>query len=373
MMPAVRSASSLVLAIVAVAAHGAGARADDDEVTVTTLVRGDSDGTVVVSPSARARVEVLDELTHVDAEYTADVWTSASIDVRTAATMPVSEQRDEINAGLSRQIDDFLVRGGYRYSVENDYEAHSGIVAGTLDLEGHCSIFELRLTAEQDTVGRSGDETFSRPLTVFGGRLGYTQVIDAEMVVQAAYELSHAEGFLSSPYRFVGIGGDGRCGGSAELCVPETHPGARTRHAIVVRARRALSEEVSVHLDYRFYVDDWGLYANTAAAQLGWMHDEHGLFAFRYRLHQQGAAAFYRSTYPAPSGTLQFVTRDRELSPLWTHRLALSYEREVELGEAGPTLRIAAALGGTYLFYEDFVGLGDVFAIDGTVSVGVEL
>jgi hypothetical protein len=212
------------------------------------------------------------------------------------------------------------------------------MISGALDLADHNSTLELRLTAEGDRVGRSGDELFSRPLTVLGGRFGYTQVIDPQMLVQLAYEIGHAEGFQSSPYRFVGVGGDGRCGGTAMLCVPETHPSVRTRHALVVRGRRAFDDQLSLHLDYRFYVDDWGLYANTAALQLNWMHDEDGLFALRYRLHQQGAAAFYRSTYPEPSGTLRFVTRDRELSPLWTHRVALSYERGVPLGDAGPRL-----------------------------------
>ena len=346
---------------------------DGDEVRVSTLVRGDTDTTVVVNPSVRARVELFDPDTHVDAEYTADIWTSASIDIRTAATLAVTEQRDELNAGIDRRIEDFTLRGGYRFSSENDYEAHGGMISGALDLADHNSTLELRLTAEGDRVGRSGDELFSRPLTVLGGRFGYTQVIDPQMLVQLAYELGHAEGFQSSPYRFVGIGGDGRCGGTAMLCVPETHPSVRTRHAFVVRARRAFDDQLSLHLDYRFYVDDWGLYANTAALQLNWMHDEDGLFALRYRLHQQGAAAFYRSTYPEPSGTLRFVTRDRELSPLWTHRVALSYERGVPLGDAGPRLRIAAALGGTAILYEDFVGLSEVFAIDGTLSLGVEL
>lgn len=373
MMPALRSSLLGLALALAFAAQSGHVQADDDEVRVSTLVRGDTDTTVVVSPSVRARIEVLDEDTHVDAEYTADIWTSASIDVRTAATMAVTEQRDELNAGLERRIDDFSVRGGYRYSVENDYEAHGGIIAGSLDLEGHCTIFDLQLAAEHDTVGRSGDALFSRPLTRFGGRLGYTQVIDPSMVIQFAYELSHLEGFLSSPYRFVGIGGDGRCGGTAGLCVPETHPGERTRHALVLRGRRAIDDHVSVHIDYRFYVDDWALIANTVAAQLSWMHDENGLFALRYRLHQQTSAAFYRSSYPTPSGTLQFVTRDRELSALFTHRLALSYERDVMIGDAGPTVRIAAALGGTYILYEDFVGLSDVLALDGTLSIGVEL
>ncbi|MFN9812796.1 MAG: DUF3570 domain-containing protein [Deltaproteobacteria bacterium] len=365
--------SLLVAVLAATAAHRALRAEDGDEVRVSTLVRGDTDTTVVVNPSVRARVELFDPDTHIDAEYTADIWTSASIDIRTAATQAVTEQRDELNAGIDRRIEDFTLRGGYRYSSENDYEAHGGLVSGALDLADHNSTLELRLTAENDRVGRSGDEIFSRPLTVFGGRLGYTQVIDPQMVVQVAYELGHAEGFQSSPYRFVGIGGDGRCNGTALLCVPETHPSVRTRHAFVARGRRAFDDHLSAHLDYRFYIDDWGLYANTAAVQLNWMHDEHGLLALRYRLHQQGAAGFYRSTYPDPSGTLRFVTRDRELSPLWTHRLGLSYERGIALGEAGPELRIAAALGGTYLSYADFVGLTEVLALDGTISLGVEL
>lgn len=349
------------------------ASAEEDQVVVGALLRTDTDGTQVVSPSARARVEVLDEQTHVDAEYTADIWSSASIDIRTAATMRVDEQRDELNAGLDRRFDDFLVRGGYRFSIENDYEAHGGVLSGSQDFADHNTTIELRLSAEHDTIGRSGDDFFRREQTLFGGRLSYTQVIDPNMVVQGAYELSHAEGFQSSPYRFVGIGGDGSCGGTAQLCVPETHPNARTRHAIVLRARRAFDDHVSLHADYRFYADDWGLVGNTAALQLNWRHDEHGLLALRYRMHNQMAASFYLSRYPMPSGTLQFVTRDRELSPLWTHRLAVAYERDIDLGEAGPTVRIGGALGGTYLDYQDFVGLTEVVAVDLTLTLGVEL
>jgi hypothetical protein len=350
-----------------------GAAAEDDEVRVGTLLRTDTDGTQVISPSARTRLEVLDELTHVDAEYTADIWSSASIDIRTAATMPVTEQRDELNAGLDRRIDDFVVRGGYRFSIEPDYEAHGGVISGTADFADHNTTIEVRFNAEHDAISRSGDELFDRDQTVFGGRATYTQVIDPNMVIQAAYEMIHAEGFLSSPYRFVGIGGDGVCAGTAELCVPETHPNARTRHAIVARGRRAFDDHVSLHVDYRFYYDDWGVISNTAAVQLNWMHDDDGLLAARYRLYNQTAATFYRARYPQPMGELLFVTRDRELSPMWTHRLSVSYEREIDLGDAGPQMRLAAALGGTLLDYQDFVGLTQVVAVDLALNVGVEL
>lgn len=365
---------ALGMLIVAIATGtGARAAAEDDQIVVGTLLRTDTDGTHVISPSARARVELFDEQTHVDAEYTADIWTSASIDVRTAATLAVDEQRDELNVGLDRRFDDFVVRGGYRFSIENDYEAHGGVLSGSQDFADHNTTIELRLSAEHDAIGRSGDDFFARERTLLGGRLTYTQVIDPSTLVQGAYEISYADGFQSSPYRFVGIGGDGSCSGTAQLCVPEAHPNVRTRHALVVRGRRAIDDRISVHADYRFYADDWGLIGNTVTLQLNWAHDEAGLLALRYRLHNQGAASFYRARYPMPAGTLFYATRDRELSPLWSHRVALAYEREVDLGEAGPRLRVAGALGGTYLDYQDFVGLDEVLAVDLTLTVGVEL
>ncbi len=349
------------------------ARAEDDVLEAGVLLRADTDTTEVVSPRARGRVRIFDDETHFDVEYMADVWTSASIDIRTAATTAVTEQRDELNFGLDRRFEDVLVRGGYRFSIEHDYESHGGVLSGSHDFADHNTTVELLLRAQYDAVGRAGDPLFRREQAVVGARLTYTQVIDPMMVMQAAYEAIHAAGYQASPYRFVGIGGDGLCAGTAQLCVPETHPNARTRHAIVVRGRRAFDDHVSLHLDYRFYVDDWELIANTAAAQLNWLPDERSLFALRYRFHGQTAASFYRSRYPMPDGTLTFVTRDRELSPIFTHRVGLSYERDVDLTDAGPRLRIAGALGGTYLDYQDFVGLSEVLAVDLTLTVGVEL
>ena len=366
--------SRLAAAIVGlVSLASAAAVLADDDVRAGILLRYDTDTTEVISPHARGRFRVLDEHTHVDLEYTADIWTSASIDVRTAATVAVTEQRDEINAGVDRELGDVTLRGGYRFSIEHDYQAHGGVLGLAHDFADNNATIDVMLRAEYDAVTRSGDTRFSRELAVFGGRATYTQVIDPQMLVQGAFELSYLSGFQSSPYRYVGIGGDGRCGGTAQLCVPEAHPGSRVRSALVLRARRALTEQLSLHADYRFYVDDWAVYSNTAALQLNWSPDERTLVAFRYRFYQQGPAWFYRSVYALGPEPLVYASRDRELSQLWTHRLAVSFERSIDLAEAGPTMRIGAALAGTYIGYDDFVGLSEVMAVDLTVDVGVEL
>src|SRR5690606_22520195 len=85
-----RRYAAAAAAMISAALVADGAAANDG--AVSTFVRGDSDATVVVSPRAAARVALGDLGTTVDAAYSADVWTSASIDVRTAATVPITAQ-----------------------------------------------------------------------------------------------------------------------------------------------------------------------------------------------------------------------------------------------------------------------------------------
>jgi hypothetical protein len=99
----------------------------------------------------------------------------------------------------------------------------------------------------------------------------------------------------------------------------------------------------------------------------------------RYRFYTQTAAAFYQSSYNPPPGVpVRYVTRDRELSPMFSNRLAGSYEGIAHLAE-GVELRIAFALGGSIFVYSDFQvgdpinGLDTVFSVDGTLSFTLEL
>ncbi len=344
-----------------------------DDVTTGAFVRTDTDGTTVVTPRAGVEARVIDDATTVRAGYAADIWTSASIDVRTAATAPVTEQRDEITAGVTRELTDVTVSAGYRFSHENDYVSHGGSVGLVQRLaEGNATV-EVALHASADTVGRSGDERFARSLASVGARVVYTQVLDPYTIVQGAYELTRREGYQSSPYRFVGLGGDGLCNGTAQLCVPESHPSLRLRHALVASGRRSLGRAFSAGLEYRFYFDDWGIASHTVAAQLAWLPDDRTQVMARYRFYIQDAADFYASRYDLPTGTILYVTRDRELGPISTHRLVLSVERAIDLTAAGPAAELTLAIGGGVLDYRDFVGLDTVLAFDASLSFEVEL
>lgn len=339
-----------------------------DEVAFGTLVRADTDKTVVVTPRVRVRAAFGGDRSHFDAAYAADIWTSASIDIRTAATSHVTEQRDELELGLDRELGgDLTLRVGYRFSNEIDYRANALSLGGALDVMDGNATVDLSVRLGQDRIGRSGDPNLRERQRTLGGRLTYTQIVNRDTLVQAVYEGTLVEGFQSSPYRFVGIGGS--CQNGATLCLPEQHPGQRMRSAFVLRGRRALGEAASVGLGYRLYTDSWGVLGHTLVAQAAWVPSSTTTWTLRYRGHLQGAAGFYAPVYElADLDTQSFFTRDRELGALWSQRLGLSLEQELEVGSAGAPLLLSFALGGTLLSYDDFVGLDRVAAVDFTVS-----
>ncbi|MCB9631915.1 MAG: DUF3570 domain-containing protein [Sandaracinus sp.] len=344
----------------------------DDTVSASLFIRNDTDRTTVITPDVSASVRLGDRTT-VRAGYTVDIWTSASIDVRTAATRAIREQRDELNAGLAHELDDVTLGADYRFSHEGDYVAHGGGLNLRYRFADGNATLGARLSAAQDVVSRSGDDDFERRLGTLGALVTFTQNIDPKTLVQLAYELTRRDGYQASPYRFVGIGGDGRCQDSP-LCVPETHPGLRIRNALALRARRAFGERWSFGVDYRFYFDDWGLRGNTILGTLGIVPTERSLVSLRYRFHHQTAASFYAPFYLLDEDSVpRFVTRDRELSPLFTHRLQVGYEHGLDLSDAGPELRLTVAVGGSTFKYLDFVGLDRVWALDLTLAAVVVL
>ena len=178
-----------------------------DQAATALYVRTDSDQTTVISPRVRAQKR-LGEATDVDVTYAADIWTSASIDIRTSASVrPVTEQRDELDLGLRTELEDLHLRGSYRFSTEHDYTSHGVSLGAGIDFAQNAATLDLNLRAIGDTVGQSGNPSFARALTTLDAALTFTQVIDPVMFFQLTYDLAHNRGYQSSPYRYVVVGG----------------------------------------------------------------------------------------------------------------------------------------------------------------------
>src|SRR5262245_58628048 len=268
MNPLSRRARGRICLLAVLGCAIASVRAHAQEAATAIYVRTDSDKTLVVAPRLRVQA-ALAETTRVSASYAVDVWTSASIDIRTSASkVPVTEQRDEIDLSVDQEFEDVNLTLAYRYSTEPDYVSH-GVSGGfSWDFADNNATFALGLSGSTDTVGKAGDPEFSKPVGTLGGRLSFTQVLGTHTLAQLMYEISRVKGYQASAYRYVAIGGGLCTFGAVEgapllplapLCVPEASPDERLRHAAAVQLRQAFGEDWSLEAGYRFYLDDWGV------------------------------------------------------------------------------------------------------------------
>lgn len=370
------------------AARGAAQEAAGTTASTAFYVRTDSDQTTVYTPRLRVSAP-LAEQTRLDLVYTVDVWTSASIDIRTSASLQlddegeppekraVTEQRDELDVGLSQGLDDLTLSTGYRYSTEYDYDSHGGSLGGSLDFADNNATLALSLRAFFDQVGRAGDPEFQRDSRQLGARLSFNQVIDVSTVAGAIYELTRQDGYLASPYRYVRFAAapgamPSTCEYPLRMCRPEQNPSERTRHAIALYARRALGAALSLGGSYRFYLDDWDLTSHTVTLDGGYMPTEAWLVSLSYRFYTQSSASHYEPYYlvmPEP----KYYVSDKELSALASHRIGLELGRELSLDELGSLLRVTLVGGPTFYVYREFPLLDRITAFDVTLAVGVTL
>lgn len=370
-LPSLRRYARASLLVIGVVLAAEPARADHSG-SASVYVREDTDHTTVISPRLRLRAAVPSDETHVDLSYAADVWTSASVDIVASASQPVTEQRDEVNAGVDHTFGDLTLGAAYRFSTEPDYKAHGGGVRAAVDLANRAFTLAWTGGGSADRVGRAGDPNFDKAVTTLATGLSLTQVIDPETLIQLLYDFALVRGYQASAYRFVAFGSPGPCRGTAPFCRPETNPGQRLRHALAVRARRALSSEWSIGAGYRAYLDDWGVFSNTVRADVAWAPEPKATLSLSYRFYDQTAADHYKAQYQAADLTLKYYARDKELSPLTSHRVALELDWiwETAQGSSGVITGLAAAM--TFYRYHDFSMLDRTRALEVTASVGME-
>ena len=318
-----KAAAHRQLSTIALLAAAFAAPAAADTAFVSKVqVYADSDNTTVVSPTVQATADVTPD-TNVSLGYVADVVTSASVDVVSqASATTIHDTRHQVSTGLSQVFGSLTARGGYSMSRENDYLSNTFSLGLSQELFDKNTTLALGYGLSLNDVGRSGDENFSRSLTVNSISASWTQVMSPRMIAQLTYELGNASGYQASPYRFVPV----RTAVDAPPSewIAETDPDTRWRHAFVIGGNHAIGTDSSVQGDYRFYHDTWGITSHTLGARYFTRLTSRLELRLRERFYTQGAASFYQSVYMAPA---QFMAYDRELSPLWSETVGakLSY------------------------------------------------
>lgn len=256
--------------------------------------------------------------------YYVDSVSSASIDVVTTASK-YTEDRTEVSAGIDYLHGNSTMSLSYTNSDEDDYEANTASFGVSIDMFSNMTTVTLGYAYSWDTVENNLDSSFSRDIDRQNYRVGLTQVITKDMLMEFTFETITDEGFLNNPYRSVRYLDPGSQVGYSFQ--PEVYPNTRTSNAAAVRALHYLPWRASVYGEYRFFDDTWDIRAHNM--ELGYTQPVRGrwMLEAKYRYYTQDRAEFYSDLFSGPDAQ-NFMGRDKELSDFNSHTagIGLSYE-----------------------------------------------
>ncbi len=349
----------LTALVLSAASAWAGGTAD---VTASSKVQlyADDDRTVVVSPHVSASGTLKSTHTSVNAAYTEDVVSSASVDVRSSASPRIYDRRQEVDLGVGQQVLGADVGGTFVHSLERDYLSNGGALSLSRDFAQRNTTLALRLGYTDNLVGRAGDPGWHAPMTDLSADFALTQIFTPTTLAQLNLTAARSQGFNASPYRKVWVA-------QGRYALPESEPALRDRLAAAVGLKQYLGLGV-LQLEYRLYVDSWQLLSHTA--DLRWVLDlDTVTLRLRYRLYLQNGASFYQAHYDA---VLTYLSADRELSPFSSHLFGVKLEWLPLRTRRGARLRFDVKVEGMYFAYSDFPALKSRWALISQAGAGVD-
>jgi len=306
----------------------------------------DGGGVQINGPSILVLKSIGDSIS-VSGNYYIDSITSASIDVVTTAS-EYEEKRTEKTAGLTYLRKKTTMSLAYTNSEENDFSANSAHFSFSQDVFGDLTTISMGYSRGWDDVMKISDTSFSEKADRQNYRLGVSQILTKNSILNFNWETITDEGFLNNPYRTVRFEDSNNAKGySYQL---ELYPNTRTSNAASMQLKYYLPYNAAVHGLYRYFNDSWGISAHTS--EIGYTHPlkKDWTLDIKYRYYTQGPADFYSDLFPFQSSQ-NFLARDKELSSFNNHTLGLGVSYEFLQSNRGLIKKASANLSYNYIYF----------------------
>lgn len=199
------------------------------------------------------------------------------------------------------------------YSNERDYRGANGGFEGSWDFNNKLTTLSGGAGYTHNSLDPTEGQSLRFPTRISHAHnyeanafIGLSQVLGEETVLQTSVSASFQNGYLSDPYKLVYVAGN---------TLNDNRPGNRRKLAWTTRLRQNVPVlDASVHLDYRYYHDDWGITAHTA--ELAWYQALPDSWALvpRVRWYTQSQADFYQPYYNFAQDNALYSS-DYRLSP----------------------------------------------------------
>jgi len=240
-----------------------------------------------------------------------------------SAASPETRRQGDFKLGY--EWDEAAANVGGGTSVEDDYESRFVNLGGRLDFNQKLTTLNggLSYTAS-DTKARldhdllpyvdTGAYTDQITRTAEGGKIvqghrkdwgahvGLTQVLNKNALIEAGLGYTYSIGFQENPYKVVEVAfindqipaPDGAAYVGQVRALLEQRPNVRNQLSGNLGYKRYVEAfDAALHLNYRYFLDDWGINAHTFEADWGQPLGHGWTLTPRIRYYSQDAADFY--------------------------------------------------------------------------------
>jgi Protein of unknown function (DUF3570) len=239
---------------------------------------------------------------------------AGNLPVQVMSGATIDETRTELNADFRIAAgDSFENTVSLGFSNENDYQSLSFGYSGAVAFNQKLTTLSFGFNTSKDYLdptdgdlgerypGRIDDEVKSR----YGFFLGLSRVFTKNRLVGATVGASVLDGFLSDPYKRAWVD---------NTVVADARPDTNNQVFAAVQWREFIpSVSAALHVDYRYFTNDWGVESHTG--EVAWYQNLGAGFQLvpSYRYYQQTAAEFYEHYYIATRAD-GFYSSDYRLS-----------------------------------------------------------
>ena len=199
------------------------------------------------------------------------IMSGASIaDTRTDVSVTTRYYFDRGNIGLN-----------YTHSDEDDYESDAIALDVAFNSADNLTTYSAAISASSDDIEPTQGETPTNTLDdnkdIRSAWIGVSRIISKRAIVRFGLSYTYRDGFLTDPYK-----------------LNDRRPDERKEWAFSTGYRHYfIAADAALHVDYRYFDDDWGISSHTV--DLAWHQrvGEHTQFIPFLRYYSQDKADFF--------------------------------------------------------------------------------
>lgn len=271
----------------------------------------------VYAPMAWFR-SALSDTTEVEGGFVLDSTSGASPmyhdTLSGASGKGIHDRRAAEDISVTHYFENFSLSAGVSESSENDYDSIGGSIESRFWTSDHNTILSFGISGSSDNISSSNDATLDKHKASQGIGIGITQVIDQSSMIQSNVTFSGSHGFQSDPYKSLDL-----------------RPRVRDDVAWLTRYVRYFSDlDGSLHLDYRYYRDTWGIAAHSAEVSWYQSISDSWLLSPHIRYYSQEKAEFYNNQFPPDAPGDHFYSADERLSGFGSITTGLGVTRDIK-------------------------------------------